>query len=122
MHSILVIEDDLYIRNSLQEAFESEGYFVFTAENGADALALLMRIKPPTVILLDWQMPLMTGEDFLKARSREEVLASIPVIIVSAVSEKVKKSHNVVDVIKKPFNLDDLLSKVRTCCDEVAEN
>ena len=113
--SILVVEDDHEIRVSIRQALEGEGYFVFSAANGIDGIAMLNRIKPPSLILLDQQMPLMGGEEFLKIKSRDANFATIPVIVVSAAQNKCHSS-DVVSFIVKPLDIDKLLSAVKQHC------
>jgi DNA-binding response OmpR family regulator len=111
MQSILVVEDDHSIRVTLREALEAQGYLVFSAANGADGLAQMSRIKGLSCILLDWQMPLVNGEDFLKGKMKEEAFASIPVILVSAVADRIHPI-GVKEIIPKPFEIDRLLAAI----------
>ena len=107
MHSVLVVEDDHNIRVTLRNALEAEGYFIFSAANGIDGLAMLQRIKPPMAILLDQTMPLMNGEQFLKIKDSDSSLSIIPVLIISAI-EKHCHSESVKGFIRKPIDLDKL--------------
>lgn len=117
VQAILVVEDDHQIRVNLRHFLESEGYFVFSAANGADGLATLSRIKPPSLILLDFEMPLMNGEAFLKAKNSDPTLAAIPVVIVSGQARP--GLSGVSAFVQKPFNLENLLSTVRRYCSPV---
>lgn len=111
MQSILVVEDDHSIRVTLRDALEAHGYLVFSAANGADGLAVLSRVKDICLILLDWQMPLVSGEEFLKAKMRADEYKDIPVILVSAVANSIHPI-GVKEIIAKPFDLDYLLRAV----------
>ena len=77
---ILIIEDEDEIRDSLQDAFEDEGYVVRCASNGAEGLAAL-RIERPAAVILDLLMPLMTGNELYAAMLSDPALAQIPVIV-----------------------------------------
>jgi CheY-like chemotaxis protein len=111
---VLVVEDDADIRRSFVDLLEGEGYGVNTAENGADALAMLTRITRPCVILLDLMMPVMNGWQFLHARDGDAALAHIPVIIVSAMAQRMPET--VEAVIPKPVDVDSLLGAIERCC------
>jgi DNA-binding response OmpR family regulator len=124
--SVLIVEDDEDIRMNMVMALESEGYVVFEAEHGAQALTVLGSIPAgqlPGCILLDLMMPIMSGPKFLEILAEEHASdwAKIPVVIVSA-----KGSLNGTDFkigpmerIKKPMDLDELYRVVKTHCGEV---
>ena len=113
--SLLIIEDEPDIRSVLQQTLEFEGYEAFTAANGQEGLELLAKIPRPCLILLDMMMPIMSGWEFLEKYSSDDVLATIPVVIVSAAGEKAKSSA-AKDFIRKPVELDRLLQVVREYC------
>jgi len=113
--SVLIVEDEVEIRENLMLLMELEGYPVHGAANGREALELLRKIPPPCLILLDLLMPVMTGTEFLEAMSREGSIASIPVCVVSAVAERPALPESV-DFIKKPMEFDELLRCVQIHC------
>src|SRR5579885_3279154 len=88
--SILIIEDELEIRENLKALLELEGYQVITAGNGREGLEALKSAPRPCLILLDLLMPVMTGDEFLRELTSQDALATIPVCVVSGVSEKLK--------------------------------
>jgi CheY-like chemotaxis protein len=111
--SILLVEDDEDIRDSVSELLELEGYRTVTALNGQDALARLKGRWRPCLILLDVMMPVMDGHAFL-ARMREEApLADIPVVITSA-SHRPPAGASA--YVPKPIDVDALLAIVRQHC------
>jgi CheY-like chemotaxis protein len=82
---ILLVDDDIDIREALTDTLEDHGFEVITAANGLDALQLLRRMKVfPSVILLDLMMPTMDGYGFLDAQRGDPKLARIPVAIITA--------------------------------------
>ena len=81
--SVLIVDDDPGIRRMMSLVLAGEGYDVRTAENGRQALDLLASWRP-AVILLDLMMPVMDGWTFLAAQQADPILASIPVIVMSA--------------------------------------
>ena len=110
MSSILVIDDDNNIGNMLEEAFRLEGYKVYRAYSGTEALLVLENHKP-NLVLLDLMLPGLSGEEVLPK------IEGIPVIIMSAKSEtehKVKLLYEgASDYISKPFVLAELLARVK---------
>ena len=113
--SILVVEDDEGIRDALKSVLELEGYHVFVAENGQVALDLLPEIPKPCLILLDLMMPIMNGWDFAAKLEKDVIMATIPVVVVSAFNDKAK-DIKAVGIIKKPVDLDALLQVVQKWC------
>jgi CheY-like chemotaxis protein len=83
--AVLIVDDDLDIRETLTEILEDRGFAVITAANGLEALQVLRSADvKPSVILLDLMMPVMDGYDFLAEYKRDPALASIPVVVVTA--------------------------------------
>ena len=110
---ILVVEDDRDIRESLQDLLEVEGYAVTTAENGRDALEVLHGMEAPSVILLDLMMPVMSGDEFLQELRKDDALASIPVLIVSAWTDEANKVLDLAQGhLTKPIAVPELLSEL----------
>jgi CheY-like chemotaxis protein len=82
---VLIVDDDLDIRETLAEVLEEHGFEVITATNGSEALKLVRSMAaPPSVILLDLMMPVMDGYRFLEERRKDPAVASIPVAIITA--------------------------------------
>lgn len=115
LKTIMVIEDDHDTRVSLRQLLEAEGYFVFSATNGVQGLETLRRIKPPCLILLDVVMPMMNGEELLKAIDTDPALHTIPVVIVSAFPNIAKKLVAKA-FVEKPIDLKSLLETVKQYC------
>lgn len=113
--SILVVEDNRDIQDSLKLALEVEGYTVFTADNGRDALDQLSRIPTPCVILLDLMMPVMNGWEFVEEISKDLMLSTIPIVVVTAFSDK-NATPKTNDIIQKPIDLNALLKTVSKYC------
>ncbi|MGH8221684.1 MAG: response regulator, partial [Woeseiaceae bacterium] len=84
MPSILLVDDDADIRLLLRKLLVDEGFVVHTAHDGRHALHLLEKIDPPSVILLDYRMPVMDGKHCLAAIRRNTRLQRIPVVLLSA--------------------------------------
>ena len=111
---ILVIEDELLVCESLQEALEEAGHRVMGARNGAEGLAMLDRMARPALLVLDLQMPVMDGLTFLnELRSRPDH-DQFEVLAMSAVVNGEWLDHipGVVRTLRKPFGIQELLAEV----------
>ena len=107
--TILIVEDDAAIRESLSDALTAEGFEAHTAENGAEALAYLERERP-SVILLDLMMPVMSGNEFRVRQLADPSLSAIPVIVISAYP--VAAVQGPVLYLCKPVRLAPLLATI----------
>lgn len=109
MKNILIIDDDVYIGNVLEETLSKEGYQVSRAYSGTEALYVLSSSKPD-LILLDLMLPGLSGEEVLPQ------IKGIPVIVVSAkidVDDKVDLLlGGAADYITKPFEMKELLARI----------
>lgn len=113
--SILVVEDDADIRESVCDLLDEEGYSVVVARHGQDALNVLDRISPlPSLLLVDLLMPVMDGIEFLQRLQQDPRLAPIPVLVFSA-SSTVQPPPGI-PVLRKPLSLDALLDAVKERC------
>lgn len=111
--TVLVIEDDDSIRESLDEFLTTEGYSVLVAENGQRGIEMLsapLTVKP-SLILLDLTMPVMNGDEFLKAQKQDARWSSIPTVVLTAAGGR-EKPELANGFVKKPIDLDDLLAVI----------
>jgi CheY-like chemotaxis protein len=118
-HLVLVVEDDLAIRETLVDVLEEAGFTCRSASNGAEALEQLRRpgAPCPCVILLDLMMPVMNGAELHVELQRDAALARIPVILVSANNATQKHAEAMgVKYLAKPVQLDDVLEAVERAC------
>jgi CheY-like chemotaxis protein len=110
---ILLVEDDLSIRDALCELLAEEGFEVACASNGAEALDRLTAGDPPVLILLDLMMPVMDGFAFRSAQREDPRLARIPVVVLSAGHGAERAASLAADgFLAKPFGVDALLETV----------
>jgi CheY-like chemotaxis protein len=110
MSTILVVEDDREIRDMLVTLLELSGVVAVacdTAEQGLEAL----REQPFDLVLTDYSLPRRTGLWLLKQAEAEGLIENTPVLIVTA-QPRVSGAH-AYEVIHKPFDLDDLVERVR---------
>lgn len=113
--TILIIEDDLAIREALAQLLQFEGYEVREANNGQEGLDLLPTLKDPCLVLLDLMMPVMDGWEFLSKKQNDSAIAAVPVLVVSAVEEAGITTGSV-GIIKKPIEFEVLLEAVKQHC------
>ena len=111
--SVLIVDDEEGLRESLKEFLEEEGYRVATATNGAEALALLEHDVLPCMMILDLIMPMVTGGEVYRQMQNDPRLAQIPVII--STSDPTRAPRGVL-ILRKPISLEQLLGAVRLHC------
>src|SRR5262245_21719317 len=116
MANILVVEDNNDVREMMSIALQlSGGYTVRTAADGAQALAILNAGFRPAVILADLMMPVMNGWEFTDRLARNPELASIPVVVVSAVTGAAQTVTGV-HCLAKPVDIERLLALLDQYC------
>ncbi len=116
---VLYVDDDEDLCDVVTESLEDAGYAVSTAANGAAAMRLLQAATDlPCLIFLDLMMPVMDGEQFLQEKCRDPRLSEVPVILVTADGHATAKATalGVHGGLRKPVQLDDLLSTVARYC------
>ena len=109
---ILVADDDLVLRESLQDALEQAGYRVANARHGGEALAMLDRLARPALIVLDLQMPQMDGLQFLEAIQKRADRGDFGVLAMSATvdGQWVEQVPGVFRTLRKPFEVEELIA------------
>ncbi|ACG72060.1 response regulator receiver protein [Anaeromyxobacter sp. K] len=111
--SILLVEDDDAIRESVAECLDAEGYAVATVENGVAGLEWLRRSGRPDLVVLDLVMPVMNGAQFLEAVRGDPSLRDLPVVLMTAALPSAQLPVPVADgYLTKPFELEQLLETV----------
>lgn len=111
--TVLIVDDERRMVSLLQSYLEQEGYRVFTAYNGREALEAARREKPDLVVL-DIMMPEMNGYEFMNAHRKEN---DTPIIMLTA---KVEDDDKIIglelgadDYVTKPFKPRELMARVR---------
>jgi CheY-like chemotaxis protein len=115
MKKILVVDDSNTNLVLLDAVFSSEGYSILTAMSATEA-SLIIKKEKPSIILLDLNMPEISGYEFLATIKADENTKNIPVIVVSAVTDdaSIKKSFSIgaAEFIKKPVDIPLLQKRV----------
>lgn len=109
MKNILIIDDDIYIGNALEETLLQNGYRVSRAYSGTEAV-LILSDTVPDLILLDLMLPGMIGEEVIRH------IRNTPVIVISAKADIESKvnllTDGAVDYVTKPFDTKELLARI----------
>ncbi|HVY47816.1 MAG TPA: response regulator [Minicystis sp.] len=112
---VLVVDDDPAVCELVRAVLEDAGFDVYAAANGREALDVLQTRSPlPGLILLDLAMPVMTGEEMLRALRAVHALATIPVAVVTG--SDAAKPPDATSLLRKPIDVDALLRVVRQNC------
>lgn len=113
--SVLVIDDDGDIRETLREVIAAEGFPVIAVANGAQGLDQLVTGARPGLIVLDLMMPVMNGWEFLSELRKNDAFADVPVAVISASGGR-PPAARATAAIRKPIDLDALIALVRRHC------
>ena len=113
MKSVLIVDDDFSIVETLGEIVSLEGYEVRGAANGQEALAEA-RLRPPALILLDYMMPVMDGLQLLQVLRADPQLRATPVVMMTAAPLGIPASEKRWDdLLLKPFDAGQLARAIR---------
>lgn len=119
MATILIVEDDPDIRETLTEILQGERYTVLTAGHGEEALTILAAVDDlPRVILLDLRMPVMDGREFRLRLRLHPRWRDIPVVVYSGTPDFCPPGdlEPLVANLIKPVEMPVLLRVLRRCC------
>lgn len=112
---ILIVEDELRIRYMLQEVLRELGYKAKSASDGWECLKMVKAPEKPSLILLDYQIPGITGTEVLSMLEIDDATREIPVIMISGTDDiqELVRDYGVSAVLKKPLDLKDLMEAIR---------
>ena len=114
---ILVVDDDLTLIKIINRRLESCGWEVIIASDGAEGFDKAVS-QSPDLILLDTQMPVMTGHEMLERLRRNPGTRDIPVIMCTVCSDiqdiATASSYNISDYITKPFDCTELVERIES--------
>ena len=113
---LLVVDDEDDVLISLTEFLEEEGFEVATASNGSTALELVKRSRPD-LVLTDLHMPGLGGTEMLRRlQELDPPVKAIAMTADAACPERQLKDWGAIGLIRKPFELDDVLARIREAC------
>ena len=115
MKTVLIVDDEFALTDTLKELLEDEGYSAEGAGDGKEALEIMGK-HPPDLVVADMMMPIMDGCALLHAMRASPALKSIPVILMSTVRRQVVLSRDALlefsGFLHKPFKLNEFLALV----------
>jgi CheY-like chemotaxis protein len=116
--TILVVDDDVDIRDAMCLVLQHSGYNTLSAANGEEALRTLGNNGGVDLILLDMMMPVMDGWGFRSSQLEGGAFAAIPVVVLTGDGRASAKAEAIgaAGYLKKPLDLDDLLAIVARHC------
>jgi CheY-like chemotaxis protein len=114
MKTIVVVDDEFGLADVLAATLSEVGYHVHTAANGVQGLEVMAE-HPPDLVILDFMMPLLDGPGVLRAMRVDPRLASVPVVMISAMPESAVRARcsGYVAFLRKPFEFDAVLGAVQ---------
>ena len=117
MAKVLIIEDDLFLRDLVYQKLQSSGFEAYQAVDGEEGLKKIIEIKPD-IVLLDIILPGIDGFEILRRKKENPEIASIPVIVLSNLGQKeeIDQGLNLGAkdyLIKAHFTLDEIMMKVK---------
>jgi len=119
----MIVDDDDDLRDALTDILSVQGYVVAAFSDARTALAALESGLTPFLVLLDLMMPRMSGWEFRAAQMKNPSLERIPVVIVTAANTWSDEicSLSDLEILRKPFALESLLSVVSRYADAEEE-
>ena len=109
--TVLIVDNDPYLPELLRELLAEEGYTSTWAQSGAEAEDLVTSARPD-VVLLDYLLPDTTGDELCQRLRKLPNGADVPVILVTGHPSAAIRECNEFALVRKPFELDDLLDVV----------
>jgi CheY-like chemotaxis protein len=113
-HTVLLVEDEEDLRETMRDALEFNGYTVVAARDGQEALEQLDHIENICVVLLDLVMPRMNGWDFFTLLRKRSAFSGVPVIVHCAAPKHAPSDAT--RVLAKPVQFNQLLAVVHEFC------
>jgi DNA-binding response OmpR family regulator len=115
LRSVIIVEDDEDIADSIRYNLEREGFRVRLATTGEDALNLILD-RPPNLILLDLNLPHMNGFELCRRLRAESTTTRVPILMLTARADEADKvlglNMGADDYITKPFSMRELMARV----------
>ncbi len=114
--AVLVVEDESALSTLLRYNLEREGYRVFEARDGEEALILADEVKPDLVVL-DWMLPQLSGLEICRRLRGRGDMRNVPIVMLTARGEETDRIRGLDtgadDYIVKPFSMTEFLARLR---------
>jgi len=119
MAKILIVDDDMTLRELYEERMKREGYVIVSASDGEEAIKKVQEEKPD-LILLDIMMPKINGIDVMKMLREKEATADIPIILFTALVQEIGKVKEMMKpfdeyLVKSEIMPKDVIGKIEEC-------
>lgn len=115
IRSIVIVEDDEDIADSIRYNLEKEGFRVRVASSGEDAIRLILE-RPPNLIILDLNLPYISGFELCRRLRAEPATVRVPILMLTARADEADKvlglNMGADDYITKPFSMRELVARV----------
>ncbi len=115
-NNILIVEDDMAIREMMAFSLRREGFETYKAASGNEALEQLNQVHPD-LIVIDWGLPDMSGIDLIDMIRRDDVIREVPIIMLTARGEEKDKvkglERGADDYLTKPASILELMARIR---------
>ncbi len=115
-HKVLVIDDSAVIRNMVRDMLPKGNFEVLEAKDGVQGINLV-RQERPTLIMLDFLLPRMSGWEVFQQIQAQADLQSIPLVLMSGrkeeVTEKIKEPFEYFEFVQKPFDQKQLIEAIK---------
>ncbi|TDR16799.1 response regulator [Marinicella litoralis] len=115
-NNILIVEDDMAIREMMAFSLRREGFATFKAASGHEALEQLNQVNPD-LIVIDWGLPDMSGIELIDMIRRDDVIKDVPIIMLTARAEEADKvkglERGADDYLTKPASMLELMARIR---------
>lgn len=113
---ILVVDDSRAVQALLSRMLKELGHETLTASDGREALSILEKRQDIELALVDWNMPVMTGLELVKAVRASPLLRGLPILMVTSEAEAERVLQAVEsgasEYLMKPFSKEELASKI----------
>ncbi|MBW1870950.1 MAG: response regulator [Deltaproteobacteria bacterium] len=117
---ILVADDDLEIQKMVKAALQAVGAEIIIADDGEQALEMLL-VEKPNLVILDVMMPKLSGWEVAKYIREHSELKSIKILMLTGIGQQVNEATSPLvgadDFLDKPFTFEDLADRVRVLLD-----
>jgi DNA-binding response OmpR family regulator len=122
MAKVLIVDDDMTLRELYEERMKAEGFTIVSASDGEEAIEKTAKEKPD-VILLDIMMPKINGIDVMKMLREKDETANIPIIVLTALIQEIDKIKDMMKpydgyLVKSEVMPKDVVEKVKKAIEE----
>lgn len=114
MKQVFIIDDNQDIKDLMKLILSREGFGLSFATDGSDALTQIERGLRPDLILLDHNMPVMDGNEFLIELEKQypEILTNVPIVMMTAINQDLVAKNKATALVRKPSGIKEIVGLV----------